>query len=224
MGFRNVVFGYHGCDARLASQLLHVKQKIRISRGEFEWLGHGMYFWENNLERAREWAKEKSRQGLIDTPAVIGAVLDLKNCCDFSDKYYLDLYQTYCMQMQRRYQSKNMRMPVNFAPAGSIPKDRVCRKLDCAIIEWMHERMQYLNSRQAGIADTSELPPFDSVRGLFTEGHPVFEGSGIYRNTHIQICIRNPECILGYFLPREGEMDEIEGFEVEESPALIRWN
>lgn len=44
---------------------------------------------------------------------------------------------------------------------------------------------------------------FDSTRGVFTEGGPVFPGAGILEKSHIQICIRNPNCIKGFFLPRK---------------------
>jgi len=44
---------------------------------------------------------------------------------------------------------------------------------------------------------------FDSARGLFTEGCPAFPGAGIQKKNHIQICIRNNNCIKGFFLPRK---------------------
>jgi len=44
---------------------------------------------------------------------------------------------------------------------------------------------------------------FDSTRGVFTEGGPIFPGAGILEKSHIQICIRNPNCIKGFFLPRK---------------------
>jgi len=49
----------------------------------------------------------------------------------------------------------------------------------------------------------SEIKPFDSTRGVFTEGGPAFEGAGLFEKSHIQICIRNLNCIKGFFLPRE---------------------
>jgi hypothetical protein len=42
------------------------------------------------------------------------------------------------------------------------------------------------------------------VRGGFLEGEPVFPGSGILRESHIQISVRNPTCVLGVFRPRVG--------------------
>jgi hypothetical protein len=42
---------------------------------------------------------------------------------------------------------------------------------------------------------------FDTVRGLFVEGEPIFEGAEIYHKTHSEIAVRNERCIKGYFLP-----------------------
>jgi hypothetical protein len=43
--------------------------------------------------------------------------------------------------------------------------------------------------------------PFDTVRGLFVEGEPIFDGAEIYHKTHSEIAVRNERCIKGYFLP-----------------------
>lgn len=42
----------------------------------------------------------------------------------------------------------------------------------------------------------------DTVRGCFHEGAKI-EGMEIYEKTHIQIAIRNMNCIKAVFLPRE---------------------
>ena len=44
---------------------------------------------------------------------------------------------------------------------------------------------------------------FDTVYGYFQEGKDAFPDSGIKEKSHIQVCVRNPNCIKGYFLPRE---------------------
>jgi len=43
---------------------------------------------------------------------------------------------------------------------------------------------------------------FDTVMGTFLEGNEIFPGAGMRDKTHTQICIRNPDCILGYFKPK----------------------
>ena len=43
---------------------------------------------------------------------------------------------------------------------------------------------------------------YDSVRGVFWEGKPLYPNAGFAEKNHIQICVCNPNCIKGYFLPR----------------------
>ena len=42
---------------------------------------------------------------------------------------------------------------------------------------------------------------FQTVRGAFQEGNVAFPESMIFKESHIQISVRNPDCILGVFLP-----------------------
>ena len=44
---------------------------------------------------------------------------------------------------------------------------------------------------------------FDSVRGVFFEGEEIYPNASFRVKDHIQICVRNPNCIKGFFLPRE---------------------
>jgi hypothetical protein len=43
----------------------------------------------------------------------------------------------------------------------------------------------------------------NSVRGVFFEGTDLYDNAGFKSNNHIQIAVRNPNCIKGYFIPRE---------------------
>ncbi|SDG74327.1 hypothetical protein [Chitinophaga filiformis] len=72
----NLIVGFHGCDEVVRNALLNNPNKIKISRKRYDWLGNGMYFWENNYQRALDWATEKYQRGKITSPAVIGAVID----------------------------------------------------------------------------------------------------------------------------------------------------
>jgi hypothetical protein len=80
-------------------------------------------------------------------------------------------------------------MPTNRTIGNS--KDLLLRDLNRAVIENLHQQRALNN-----------LTPFDSVRGVFTEGKPLYDGAGFHEKNHIQICIRNPNCIKGYFVPR----------------------
>lgn len=86
----------------------------------------------------------------------------------------------------------------SLASAGRpIPKNRgtdmKARYLDCALINWSLGEM---------------LPPlsYQSVRCGFCEGGPVYsDGAGcetaILHQSHIQIAVRDPACIIGTFRP-----------------------
>lgn len=81
----------------------------------------------------------------------------------------------------------NAGMPL---PRNSVGHDLLARRLDCAVISFLHK------SRESR-GDTS----FDSVRAAFVEGEPLYDNAGYSTKNHIQICVRNPACIQGYFRP-----------------------
>jgi len=64
----NLVIGFHGCEDAVKQKLINSSSSIQISQKPYDWLGHGMYFWENNQDRAMEWATEKQKRGEIKTP------------------------------------------------------------------------------------------------------------------------------------------------------------
>lgn len=52
------VLGYHGCDKEVGEQILAGKADFKTNEeNTWDWLGHGIYFWENNPKRAKEWAQ-----------------------------------------------------------------------------------------------------------------------------------------------------------------------
>ena len=83
-----------------------------------------------------------------------------------------------------------------FPRNDGAPPDRKRRRGDCAIIN------TFLDMRAA--TDGEE---HDTVRGCFLEGGPIYEDSGIYRLAHIQLAVRNPACVVGYFRPTMGVDD-----------------
>jgi hypothetical protein len=49
------------------------------------------------------------------------------------------------------------------------------------------------------VLETQKLPPVDTIKGVFTEGLPVYPNAGFREKTHIQIAVRSPACIKGVF-------------------------
>lgn len=184
MRYDRTVVAYHGCDQRVAERLLE-GDRFAPSDNDYDWLGRGIYFWEFGVDRAMRFAHEQKRRGNVKRPAVIGALLQLGNCFDLMDTRFTDDLARGYAHWERSMMRKKVKLPVN---AGSTP-DMLLRRLDCAVINWYLE-----------LANQSAAT-YDTVRCGFVEGGPVFAGSGINRESHVQIAVRNPNCVLGVFRP-----------------------
>ncbi len=78
---RHIYFGFHGCEKALAKDVLLNRIGMTPSKNLYDWLGNGVYFWENDPIRAFEFAKEVKR---CQEPFVVGAILDLGYCLDLT--------------------------------------------------------------------------------------------------------------------------------------------
>jgi hypothetical protein len=181
-------------DKDTALKILTHEEEFKHSTNMYDWLGSGVYFWENNLERARQFAEENSKRDprKIKSPYAIGAILDLKNCLDLLDQKCLDFLKASFEHMQTSLVAEGKDMPRN-SSFGSKDFDFKNRELDCATIRY---------AIQLAI-DADQ--PFDSVRAAFHEGGALYETSGFSIKSHIQIAIINPDCIKGIFIPRNSK-------------------
>lgn len=191
----NLIIGFHGCDLNTYKNVLYKHERLQISHNSYDWLGNGIYFWENSLDRAEEWAKsycsrynkkhpsEKPRK-----PAVIGAVISMGHCLDLTDYGSSSILKNGYDFLKFELSLLGKPLPVNRNIKEN--KDLLLRELDCAVIERIHQYNRENGER-----------PYDSVRGVFIEGNPVYKDSGIMEKTHTQLCIINPNCIKGYFSP-----------------------
>lgn len=88
------VLGYHGCEKAVGLRAIGGETELLESKGKSDWLGPGIYFWENDQRRAQEWAEEKSLRGDIKDSFVIGAAIDLNNCLDLLVREDMELVRT----------------------------------------------------------------------------------------------------------------------------------
>jgi hypothetical protein len=189
------ILGYHGCERSVADAVVAGKADLNASGSDFDWLGKGVYFWDADPQRAKEWAEWRvSREDYKDS-TVIGAVIDLGNCLDLTTREDLDLlkssHEGYCNEQQRA----KLAIAENKDTKHDPNEDRLLRYLDCAVINYLHYMIENLDIK-------SKLEPFDTVRGMFTEGADLYKGAGFKEKTHSQISVINPHCIKGYFIPR----------------------
>jgi hypothetical protein len=184
MRYDRTVVAYHGCDASVAERILG-GEAFKPSDNDYDWLGRGIYFWEYGAERALQFAREQAARGRVRVPAYLGALIQLGNCFDLMDtRFTSDLAVAYA-PWAASLQAKGLPLPQN---AGRAP-DHKLRRLDCAVLNW------YLDFTER------EGQRYDTVRCGFMEGQPLYPGSGIFEQSHIQLTVRNPGCILGVFRP-----------------------
>jgi hypothetical protein len=88
--------------------------------------------------------------------------------------------------------ASGQQMPKNGAKRDGV---YLRRSLDCAVIDMVH----FLRAEE-------KKQEYDSVIGIFEGGPRAFPGAGFKEKTHIQIAVRNPKCIIGYF--------QVRGYEV----------
>lgn len=176
------ILGYHGCDRRVGERLLAGKA-FKPSNNDYDWLGPGIYFWEANPVRGLEFAEEASKRKTsnISKPFVVGAVIELALCLDLTTSSALDWVRIAYESLVDVTRVAGLDLPSN-------SKDELRRNLDCAVVRRLHT-----------ILETQKLPAIDTVKGVFTEGEPVYPGAGFREKTHIQIAVRNPRCIKGVF-------------------------
>jgi hypothetical protein len=136
------------------------------------------------LEFARELQDypERSKRP-ISAPAVVGAVINLGYCLDLTSSMGIRAVEASHKSFVALCEAEGRALPHNRGGP-----DRLMRNLDCAVVNHLHKvRKDYLEK------------PFDTVRGIFMEGGPIYAEAGFQKKTHIQICVRTPECIKGVF-------------------------
>lgn len=181
------VTGYHSCDRQTGLKVLTGVMDLRLSDNAWDWLNGGIYFWEQNPNRALDYAIESAEgrqfnKTRIKIPFVLGANIELGNCLNLVESESLAILIEAYKSFIEILKTLGKRIPAN---EGNN------RKLDCAVIRFIH---------QSQIAENKT--PYDTVRSAFDEGEKVYEGASFDSRNHLQVCVTNPTMIKGYFLPR----------------------
>ena len=155
------VHGYHGTSMQAAAAIL--RTGFRPSRRPYDWLGDGVYFWQDAPERAWEWAT--SRWG--SEAAVLGSRLQMEDCLDLLDIHWAAPLAGAYRSLLDHLQRQHLDMPRQTAGA---------HRLDRAVIN----HVVRISGR-----------PVRSVRAAFQEGSALYPGSYFFDRTHVQISIRD---------------------------------
>lgn len=192
--YHRTVIGYHGTRRSVAHQIIRNERGFEPSGNDDDWLGHGVYFWEYAPQQAFLWAEQRRRtRGWGEDVAVLASMIRLGFCFDLLDPENVkDVGRYY--QGYRRATGKH---------SGPTPTNVMSRKrLNCAVFNFAYTYLE------------EQGTPVDTCRAVFvptTRADRLWNGSGLNAHAHVQICVRNPDCVLGTWLvkpiedPEDGE-------------------
>ena len=189
--YHRTVIGYHGTRRETAEALVR-GVPFRESENDDDWLGHGIYFWEYAPQQAWWWA-ERRYQG--EEPAVVGAMIRLGHCLDFLDPRNGVLLDASHEAVEAAFHAENKALPNN----ANKYKYR-----DCLVFQYMYDALERSNRS------------VDACRAVFVPSGPrkrYWERSGVYRGSHIQLCVRNPSNILSVWHVRQNGRYGLDGAE-----------
>lgn len=162
------VYGYHGTSKRSAIEIN--KRGFDLSTNDYDWLGTGVYFFQDAPMRAASWARER----YPDSPAVIKSELVLENCIDMLDIAWNPIIRETYGMFVKEYEKASIPLP------RQNPQISKAHRLDCAFFNYIVEKV--FVSRDVTI---------DSIRAVFNEGDRIYPDSAIFDRSHIQILIRD---------------------------------
>jgi len=169
------VRGYHGTDQEAMNAILapggNSAERFLQSENDSDWLGNGVYFFEDAPYRAQEWPMirlPKSKR--IQDPVVLCAELTLIDCLDLVDIRDAGHIAHAYPKMKAKYSVDGTPMPKN---RGGF------RQLD-----------RYLINFAAGELENGVLAKrVACIRAAFEEGKPIVPGSNLYSHAHVQIVV-----------------------------------
>jgi hypothetical protein len=107
-------------------------------------------------------------------PFVIGAVIELGLCLDLTTSSGLEWVKIAYESLRQVTQAASLTLPTN-------SKDQLRRNLDCAVIRRLHT-----------ILEAQRQPAIETLKGVFTEGQPVYPGAGFRE----KLTSRSPSAVL----------------------------
>lgn len=202
--YHRTIVGYHGTRLSVALEIVSRRRTFKYSHNRDDWLGHGIYFWEHAPQQALWWAERRRRRQKWSEPvAILGAMIRLGFCFDLLDPYNV----RYLKEIHEAYRTDE-------TDAGrTLPENAYHYKyLDCAVFQYAYAA---IDKAEGGFA-------VDSARAVYVptgDDKRIWPRSWISQGAHIQICVRNPACILGTWLQyptRLGEPDAAQKTEASE--------
>lgn len=204
--YHRTIVGYHGTRLSTALGIVNRTRRFRVSQNRDDWLGHGVYFWEYAPQQAYWWAERRRKRQKWDEPiAILGSMIRLGFCFDLLDPYNV----TYLREIYDAYRAAE-------AAAGRAIRENAnhYKYLDCAVFQYAY----------AVVENSEGQSSVDSARAVYVptgDEKRIWSRSWISNGAHIQICVRNPSCILGTWLHHPTNLEEPDAAEATEAAENV---
>jgi len=166
------IWAYHGTSSKRATSILETGFAFSAETdcvNRLQWLGTGVYFFENDKLSAMDWAKYRAETDDLCKPVVFAAVLacEQSNFFDFNDRKQFSLY--------KRYYDAVKEDAIQHVEDGDkidgLVLELLCKELDVAMMRACLNTLDSLPLQSAG------------------------EWSRLVDGMQVQICVRDDQCI-----------------------------
>ena len=180
-----LVLGHHGTTVDRAVSIR--EGGFTITENEYDWLGHGVYFFERSPRRAMEWARKRFSDR---EPCVMAAEIDFgkhgRNCLDLASREGLAVLEEYFQDFVTAYPREyvaGLKETCGYRQFSCEVLNRFCLTMgevgwDIHAIRSVFEEGDYIFSDPDGVLPTARLKKF----------------------SHIQIAVRECDAIRDFWL------------------------
>ena len=185
---------YHGTTFAVAKQIEAGRLAFQPSVHDWNWLGTGIYFFQDAPKRAALWARFRYPR---QETAVLEAEIDLEGCLDlFEARAWAQLRMAYTEflasedQLESGATQEGLRIEQGIACTNAFPADEARRWeisrnfRDRAFLDWYVRRMQIRK-------------PVRSIRSPFLWGEALYADSFLFDWAHAQVSVVDASGIIG---------------------------
>jgi hypothetical protein len=178
-----LVYGYHGTSRASAESILDTEFSLSIRNDD--WLGTGVYFWQDAPHHAYWWAKEYKR---FDDPVVLRSEIYFNPnlCMDLLDSTNNSSLVSVLKYSSEEVYSSIFRRRLQEQQRGT--QDRIgawFSEIDKHTVDFAVQSLGNIRGR-----------PVKAVRSIFQDGERLYPGSRLYDMSHVQIVVIDREIIM----------------------------
>jgi hypothetical protein len=175
-----LIYGYHGTDSRNVESIL--ENGFNSSTKPHDWMGRGIYFWQDAPERAKSWAKSYHSNPVVVCAEIL---IDFDHTIDLFDSSPKNPYVEWMKRSYSHFRETLSNDDEFNKQIGGF------HGLDRLIVDYVADEVMPKEMNKH----------IQAVRSVFIEGNPLFpaynnqEKSAFHDLSHVQIAVRDSNII-----------------------------